>query len=598
MDWYRIERNRCKDSIFGYSLIACPEPLKIAEKVAISYIWGSPALYGPRYHHYEIPALYETGCRILKHFQLGAEWQLSNFFQLLFEAVKGRPFWLDQFSLPQDKTIREDLLLEIPRIFASHSVKVLVNSSTCPIFQALTIEEMNYSDYNLLNLAQRRHSATCNACCTVNRWLKRIWPTTELLRASRIQMIFLTGKDPAVFTGSTEPYEGISGIDRQSRAYLIEETAGRQGMLLLQQLGNCLRAKKAFTNPPTRISPNKLALSLLRGEEIVLQDTPTSFFILGAQLMGQHRLATDERDLVSAIWIHLAGYIAPKSEDLSVTQLLRDAVSQYRELCSMEPSTPLTKGCLGLDGPSLHTQIFEPYGCPKDSVSYYGQLGTTWERPVYTSDTKVRISKTLSLGSSDLVIKSATEIVASMNIHQGVVDILLPLYRTIRRGWAIRSSALSQMARIATQETGLNPVKSDAMRRFTNLVQKEGPITTKGHILELVSQASEEAVARLLQLAVFIHLWVPVHLLSEYGSSVFFIHLGSDWRAAWIAPGYSNQGLRLMWVEAPLRPTYLAVATTERRDADPAECSSWRCVGRLVDNWESNRAQGIEGRCV
>ncbi|KAJ9605458.1 hypothetical protein H2200_010115 [Cladophialophora chaetospira] len=397
---------------------------------AISYAWGDfrrrPVIIG---HEHGDPTKTIS-------LNLGTEWKTPDLlFRLIEICESGQTLWIDQLSMPSKDDEVRAWLAKVPDIYRSLQVIIIMPGSLC----RCVAEDVIWKDW-------------CYAAVNPCGYFFRVWPMQEIIYATTARVVF-TSDTRAECWHIEKNMDDVMGMIRKMSPYFLhlaydEHKKGRKLFSVLESIihfkeiyGDTLSCVVlAFPEPGNvTATPNHATvLDFLLGKQLgdISKNQrldqgdsraryPTTQNGKGSQkyhgspnrhaeqemmnfsanmtMAGvTYRKATDFKDYVLSMWVHLAGYNIPATyRTLSLSALLEDAVEQMQKKYSLTlPSlAPASLFSAQLDNIFWSPKLLLDGTDPSSTHNIYGTLGNLGQRPCFSGWLPIRFRDNLATTS-------------------------------------------------------------------------------------------------------------------------------------------------------------------------------------------------------
>jgi hypothetical protein len=345
------------------------ERLDEDKATAISYTWGEFDRQKIRIGHVKDNPDQDICIELGKEWMLKPEEDLLGLQKRLASLSSEKPIWLDQLCIPQkDEAVRE-ALAEIPTIYSTFEVVILMPGNVCKCLGGF-LEEIkvpndlgeNFSptvDRKFIFEVKEKYQDCLNFTSS-STWFGRLWTRQELMYSRRIRCVWASDD---LSQCVKPPYEDQHIEHLGPHSALAHEEYMRRGFpsyhaftkLVIEQrrlahyafieLFPYLRETNQWQRSDPRMST---AYHQLLGGKVLEKDPRTSggsldkflhvLVYITRSLLFHHRTrkATHDRDYVLSVWVDCPGYILPdacvlKDPAITMGYLMQDAMDQLAQ---------------------------------------------------------------------------------------------------------------------------------------------------------------------------------------------------------------------------------------------------------------------------
>lgn len=356
-------------------------PLEYGKATAISYTWGEfgrrPVFLGHMHDD-------NSHCICI---ELGTEWDVSDVIARLASESSEHPIWIDQLCIRQESEEIRRTLAQIPAIYRTFDVTVLLPGHPCRCMRDLLKDIDEIQERHGPNSADSVSAISTslekfNPCLNFNvssSWIQRLWPRQELMYSRHIKCVWASVAEPACVQA---PYQDLS--EENFTTKLTPYSASNFRKFLDQgftphDAGYSLRVQQqklagygvnelqiytlAITEQRNQVASPSAFYEFLGGRQLSngsnLPDTILDFlrnldFITQSfRLNRRTRTCTQLRDYVVSIWVDCPKYEMPeKFKSMQLNDLLQDAMDQLVQKHGCSVLTTAPRGLFDNAGPA------------------------------------------------------------------------------------------------------------------------------------------------------------------------------------------------------------------------------------------------------
>lgn len=320
---------------------------------AISYVWGE-------FNREKTPIGHVAGsAHSTISMKLGKEWVISDVIDRLAELAGKKPIWIDQLCIPQNHEEITKTLANIPSIYRTFDVVVLMPGHPCRCLARL-MQEISKIDRNPSNPAASKAFQQCriefepclNMISTCS-WIKRVWPRQELNYSEKVRCVWAAKEESPCVSLRADKKDTANLTPFLARMYerLVKDNYPHDGaMRSLSAYSEELEVEqlaelKLYVEGPgeQKVAEADAVYRFFSGEVLEngitrLDDMPHlskfahNLIMLASRHGGPRRKATKPQDYVISIWVDCPGYTIPQNyKETDCPSLLQDALHQMND---------------------------------------------------------------------------------------------------------------------------------------------------------------------------------------------------------------------------------------------------------------------------
>lgn len=318
-------------------------PLNRSNATAISYVWGQFRRKEP------IPIGHHAGrSQKIISVKLGSEWVIEDFIACLAETAEkdAKPIWIDQLCIEQNDQAIRKVLADIPSIYRSFDVTVLMPGRPCRCLPRI-VREVNGLPPDPEDPYRISRTDECLNATGISSWFRRLWPRQELHYSRRIRCVwsarersrcFLVGDGTANLQNlgpfAARLYSQFTTVKGFNHQDALEEILIYFDDLEKEGRSDLVR----YAHNPNHTDPLYRFLDgeTLENQAQGLEKKNVYAFVLhvleeygSAYLWTPNRQASKPRDYVVSIWTDWDKYVIPHNYNtMEASSLMQDAIDQ------------------------------------------------------------------------------------------------------------------------------------------------------------------------------------------------------------------------------------------------------------------------------
>ncbi|KAL1641645.1 hypothetical protein SLS58_005922 [Diplodia intermedia] len=324
--------------------------LRRDEATAVSYVWGE-------FNREKTPIGHVAGnSHKTVWMKLGKEWVIGDVMDRLVELATKKPIWIDQLCIPQNDEEITKTLANIPSIYRTFDVVILMPGHPCKCLPTL-MREIGKVDRALSKSATSEAFKRCRlefeSCLNMTStcsWIKRVWPRQELNYSEKVRCVWAAKEElPCVsMRAGEEDTANLAPFLARMYERLLRDGYNHDGAmwslgsysteLEVEQLAEI----KLYVEGPGEqtiaeadavyrfFSGEALKNGITRREDMPhLSKFAHNLIMLASRHGGPRRKATHARDYVISIWVDCPEYAIPRNyKSMDCPSLLQDALDQ------------------------------------------------------------------------------------------------------------------------------------------------------------------------------------------------------------------------------------------------------------------------------
>ncbi|KAJ5991372.1 hypothetical protein N7499_012029 [Penicillium canescens] len=336
--------------------------------VALSYSWGE-------FNRQEVAVGHDVSGNV-KKLELGQEWHVGDLQASLADlSQKYGGCWMDQLCIKQAAVDIRKSLANIPSIYRTLNVVVLVPSSPCSCSEENARLIINSFDSRLtaeVGKIAREHAGYRRKSCLNSSGLisyfDRVWTRQEFMYSRQISLL-RTSKElvPCVRceqdVESLGTYAGLlfqRNIEEGQTPSTAYQAVKSANTFFFRYAMDAMISYCAYEHASSRTDASYTLSKFLLGETIVNQQPAPdqlslysqlkSFLTQLSQLGRSARRATKECDYVLSVWVDCPGYVIPTNyKSMDLPELLEDAILQLEKNLDCSPLVTVPAALFGRD---------------------------------------------------------------------------------------------------------------------------------------------------------------------------------------------------------------------------------------------------------
>ena len=353
--------------------------------------------------------------------EFGGEWNIAQVMKALVELSESHgAIWMDQLSIPQDTASIAISLQNMPQIYRTFDVVVLLPDALCSCLRDI-VDLYHAGDSSVMSEnGSLDVSAVVGACLNafpVSSYHFRLWTKQEFTYARAISIRYCGLPVSTCSPGVRDWIHHISKDLPSDPGHLSRWSRWRYGQCVeaAQKLGDQSGAvaysefRQAQTRGRSHVFVAVVSFHLRKDGSSLQQDETykLAHFLLGTQLRrkqnnsedlpifeGLHsqHVASETRDFALAVLPAIKGYYLPdRWQMMTLPQLVDDGVEQYERSQGRRYQTRLPKGLFEAGRGSMRCKpsLYLPIHGPRYLEDVYGALQTLTYPALPGSDDRV-----------------------------------------------------------------------------------------------------------------------------------------------------------------------------------------------------------------